>query len=235
MDQLASCVYRALIPFYAMHSSRRDPVWREPSVAGSVHVAWRLWRELMRQAGSGMRALMRRWSLLSKLREARRHQHQLSRVKRCERLDMLCHRVSDAARTGNQRELHKVVRLLCPKVPHRRLQLRAQGQLLGAQEEAALITEHMRQQFASSPSEMSAPGGPLHMMPFLEGELVDEIARLRTYKAVPRNIPPMCFWKRMASVVGPVVWRLLSHSWCSNSVSVPTSWKGSWLHFIPGG
>ena len=57
LDQLASSVYRALIPFYAMHSARRDPVWREPSVTGSVHDAWRLWRELMRQAGSGMRAL----------------------------------------------------------------------------------------------------------------------------------------------------------------------------------
>ena len=119
LDHLAECVYQTLLPFYAVNASRRDPVWRDPAVRASVHATWKIWRELMRRPGLGLRALMKRWLLVARLRHFRRQQHQLSKQKRKERLERLHQRAAVAAQHGNQRELHKIVRLLSPKAPRR--------------------------------------------------------------------------------------------------------------------
>ena len=183
LEEVPLRVWEVAARFHQVNRSEKKlPVWQLPSSRHKTSHVWQLWRELASPSGNSCRALFRRWSILTSLMKARRAQHKHSRQQRRRRMQELFDRAQTAATKGDRRELHKLVRLLSPKMPKKHLRLRHDdGRLMDTAAEVDAIKRQLQQQFASTPSTLHLSDWKVSVMPFSSEDLVCALKNLCTF------------------------------------------------------
>ena len=208
-----------------------------PSVQDQVqdYVAhgWMLWKQLQKLHGRSLLMLLRGWHLAAQLQRHRRKHRKVHRSLQRERLKQLTEQAARASRMGDQRALHKIIRLLSPKQKHTKMQLRNRsGYLMTDSEEAQHILSHMRSLYVKEAAE------PLSAMqcdglPFDESHLYQSLLDIPARKSVPPGFSESAFVKHAAAVIAPVLFKRLQTTWPNGTPLIPDKWRLSWICWIP--
>ena len=150
LDEVVSKVARQLYP----GMTHDTPPSLQAALAAHVQTGWTLWSRLHRLRGSSLRVMFRGWSIAAKLLRHRKLHRKHHRQVRRARLAQLMQQASEAAKLGDQRAVHKVIRLLAPKQTRVKLQLRnSSGYLMSDDEEALHIRQHMESLYVDKGAE----------------------------------------------------------------------------------
>ena len=96
-----------------------------PERVALIKRTWTLWSLLRKCQGKSLTSFFRAWSLVAALCLARRMHNRARRQAKRNKVEAIIQRANLAASNGDQRELFKLVRLLSPRCPRARLQLRS--------------------------------------------------------------------------------------------------------------
>ena len=198
-----------------------------------VATGWSLWIKLRKLHGRSLLMLLRGWHLAARLQLHRRRHRKIHRQVKRARLKDLMHQAALAAQKGDQRELHKLVRMLSPKQTKIKLQLRnSNGYLMTNAEESAAIQAHMNMLYVQEGAE-NLLHRHCYQIPFDEMSLYQSLLDIPPRKSVPPGFPESAFVKHAASVITPFLFAKLKTSWNNGTALVPSKWRMSWLCWIP--
>ena len=205
----------------------------QEALTSQIRTGWKLWAQLRRLHSYSLHGMFHGWSLVARLLRHRRNHRKAHRQVRRTRLASLMNEASQAAKSGDQRVLHKLVRLLSPKQKKIKLQLRnSLGYLMTDEEEAIQIRDHMYKLYVREGAEDLTPKYCQHL-PFDEVGLYQSMLDLPARKSCPPGFAASAFVKHAAAVVAPVLFRRLKVAWENNHASIPRNWRLSWLCWIP--
>ena len=209
------------------------PTWSLDPMRSYVQSGWMLWKRLRRLNGSSLWHLFSGWLLVTRLeRHKKTHRHAHRRLRRS-KLEEYISRTAVAAKNGDQRELHKLIRQLAPRHARIRMQLRGtHGFILSQEDESALIREHMTNQFVDPHAESLMLSTCKHL-PFTEMELYDALMHLPARKATPFSCADSIFIKFSAAVIASDLFSRLRSSWENAYAAIPQTWRCSWITWIP--
>ena len=140
---------------------------------------------------------------------------------------------SEAAKLGDQRALHKVIRLLAPKQTRVKLQLRnSSGYLMSDDEEALHIRQHMESLYVDKGAE-NLEDMYCSSLPFSEYDLYKSLGDLPARKASPPGFSESAFVKHASSIIAPILYGRLKINWENSQAVIPSKWRLSWLCWIP--
>ena len=199
----------------------------------AVQQGWRLWRQLQGLTQRSLTCLFRAWRLINQLSRQRRHHRAARRQRRRNQLLSFVSESAAAAARGDQRALHKLIRQLAPKQKRHRMQIRGRhGYVLSEADEIAEVQQHMYSLY------VDAEAPPLVVplcsrLPFQEVDILQAIKNLPTHKATPSNCAKSAFVKHTANILAPELHKRMSESWVDKTPVIPTSWKSSWLCWLP--
>ena len=215
----------------AAKSSRTSSLDNE--LRGLVHHGWMLHRKLKSMQGTSLRAVVLSWYYLSRILLHRRHHRRQHRIHRQRLLNQLIQEAAIASAKGRQRDLHNVVRKLSPKVRRKNMSLRGpEGQLLSRDAENEAIRAHMLASFHDSQAG-SLQAKMLANLPFAEADLLMMLRKTPARKAAPAKCCPSAFIKHAADIIAPKLYSILREEWTSTKALIPSSWRTSWLCWIP--
>ena len=225
----------ALLKYYAVSPLRTCARINKDRPARSTLTmrTWSLWNLLRKCRGRDLTRLFQAWSIVTALLRARREHCKARRLAKRAKIEDVLSRAGLAAEKGDQRELFKLVRLISPRAPRSRLQLRSSsGALQSEAAECEDISSFMRQQYYDE-NALPIQARFCNHLPFEEPQLLEQLIRIPVNKAVPgESVPGLCC-KRLAHVYAPVLFHKLRNEWAGSIPAIPVPWCTSWLHFIP--
>ena len=184
LDEVVSKVAKQLYP----GMTHDTPPSLQAALAAHVQTGWTLWSRLHRLRGSSLRVMFRGWSIAAKLLRHRKLHRKHHRQVRRARLAQLMQQASEAAKLGDQRALHKVIRLLAPKQTRVKLQLRnSSGYLMSDDEEALHIRQHMESLYVDKGAE-NPEDKYCSSLPFSEFDLYKSLGDLPARKNLLRLV-----------------------------------------------
>ena len=194
---------------------------------------WKIWRRIQAIQVLSLQGLFRAWSLIILLwRHRRHHRNQRRQIKRRQISSFIAESAAAAAR-GDQRTLHKIVRMMAPKQVRKRMQLRSDsGRLLSELEEGELLREHMQKLYVDP----EAPPIQVHRcgsLPIYEADILLSLQNLPMRKATPRCCTASAFVKFTAAILAPYLYAQLCRNWVDKIPSIPLSWRTSWVCWLP--
>ena len=228
-------VRKAAILHYGVKASPRtsSSCKIEDAMRPHVFLGWKLWKQLQLLGTHTLKDLFRGWYLavaLSKHRLRHRQSHRLHKRRQMNEYIALS---ATAADTGNQRELHKIIRALATKQVAVKMQLRRQdGLIMSHSEEVIAVKDHMQMTFVDCDA-MSLELSGCNIVPFSESELLYRLQLLPTHKATPKIHAESAFVKFSASVLAPILYDKIQRSWTGSIPAIPESWRTSWLTWLP--
>ena len=171
--------------------------------ASARHV-WRLYAHMKRARVATVGRLLQQWRFAAAFERASRALREQSRQLKRIAFQNKLGKAEAAARVGDQRTLHGIVRSLTPA--HRKLfsRLRNQdGKLLSKVEEAQALADQGRATYALFP-DLPLTGSLTQDLNITDEEVVTQFRVIKAGKAVPGHIAPAGMWKLCADCLGPI-------------------------------
>ena len=201
-------------------------------MADQVLRGWRLWKTLQSLRYRGLHDLFRAWVLVKRLLQHRRYHRAARRHRRRKQLVSFVQASAVAAEQGNQRELHRIIRMLAPKQKRQRLHLRdSNGFLLCGDDEDEAVRAHMTNLYVDEHAQELELQRCSHI-PFTETDLRGSLANLPAHKATPAVCAKSIFVKFAASVIAPELYARIRRAWEGSIPLIPSSWRSSWVHWL---
>ena len=175
----------------------------------SARRTWQLYKEFKApRIAAGLR-VWKKWFAYARFRRASQALRAQSRQLKKEALLNKLAEAEQAAATGNQRVLHRIVRSLAPPSFHIVSRLRdSQGRLMSKPEELQRALTYAKETFAKHPDQLVVP--PLSQDLVVSDDAVQrELKRLGATKAVPKDTAPAAAWKLCHQSIGQVLGQAL--------------------------
>ena len=156
-----------------------------------------------------------------------------ARQARTMRLRSIMQDAEHASRSGDLRQLYKIIRALAPKSQRNRVQIHdAQGHVLGPIAEMKELVGHFTKLFAPTNrlQPVTVPSAP---EPFTAEVIEDKLRQVRCGISVPPNCAPSACWKAVSDLAAPTLMRIANDHFCGLPATVPSLWADCWLSLLP--
>ena len=194
---------------------------------------WHHHYQLKKLAGQRLPTILAAWFHVCRFQNLTRAQRRFAKLLRKQRFEAIVQQAELAAAQHNTKKLFDIINRFSPKAPKRKIQLRNDmGVLATPAEEQTIFAEYVRETWAGpqlTPRLCTVPPG----VPFSVRELEMALAKIPISKAVAPGCAPGPIWSSHASLVAPMLHRLLTNWWSTCTPWIPHAWRAGWLIFIP--
>ena len=227
LDQISNKLFDATLKTFGTASTQV-----ETPGALLVQSKWHHWSLARSFADVSMKNVFLSWFHFSKFSVQDRAHRRFAKQRRHARITEMLAEAKAAYKHHDSFRLYNVVKLLSPKQPRKRIHLRKQtGSFMNPVEETAEYCRFIAETWQ---------GEPLHLdpiactdVPFTCDELMYELARIPTKKAVAPPYAPAVTWRSQAPTLAALIYPLLRDWWCRDVPWIPQSWRDGWTTFLP--
>ena len=195
---------------------------------------WRLrqtLRDLLPTARTSERALFRAWQCRAALQAHQRTLRRMCRARKRQRFDQMLS-VAAAAMPGLQR-VHQALQVFAPKVPRRKLQLRAaNGMPLCIADTVTEIRDYYATLFSQSVPQLALPAPPSPLQITSE-EFCTALHNLSSNKALPPAEAPAMLWKLAAETLTMKLLPQVNHWLRHMHLPPPDEWHIADICLLP--
>ena len=232
MDTINTLILNIGYKYYPKSRQHRPAYFQSQQVQKVVRTRWQHLAEMRKYSRFGLPKLFLFWKHFAKFRALRRAANKASRTARRDRVDGLLCEAEHFARMNNVHRLYKIVRLLAPKQPCKKVQIYDKdGLMLSNTQEAAAIHDHFCQIFQGG--QVVAPWTcSTGVAQFTYEELLTAMKSIPINKATPPHMAPGAVWKAAAEGLADVLHRFLGDLWGGPRPLVPQSWRDGWLALL---
>ena len=190
--------------------------------SSSVRQLWAL-RHVLRQhtAGSCMSSVLSRWRVVAQMQRLSRQLHKQQRDKRRQKVDQVL----------NADSVYRAARILTPKQPRKRLQLRTkEGSLQDPAREFQCLVDYFSELYAGVPQ--TPVPLPFDVRFSLE-EVETALHKLAPRKVLPAGHAPAVLWRGAAKDIAPCLRQGFEDACKQGSTALPDAWNISDLVLLP--
>eukprot|EP00435_Cladocopium_sp_Y103_P001309 s3830_g1.t1 len=240
-DQLTSAtelnvdtLHNTLLPiFQAAFSTSPCAEVAPGDISQHIKNKWQAKSSLRALRGTELVRVFQAWHLCARYLFLKRTQQRVALQDRQRRFADLCIEVERSAAQHDAFGMFQVINRYTPRRLAMRVRLRtADGHIADQHTSHDLLVKFVASQWDGP----SAPGRPLDVIPgvpFSLVELENAIAHIPVTKSVAPGCVPGVVWRHFAPVLAPELYHWLTFWWSQSPPYIPSSWKDSWLVFIP--
>ena len=201
---------------------RREPQQLSvPDNSPSVRQLWAFRHELRRTAGSYMQSILSRWRVVAQIQRLGRQLHKQQRDKRRQKIDQVL----------SAESVYRAARILTPKQPRKRLQLRTkEGSLQDPTREFHCLVDYFSALYAGIPQTPLPLPSDVH---FSLDEVESALHKLAPRKVLPAGHAPAVLWRGAAKDIAPCLRQGFEEACKQGSTTLPDAWNISDLVLLP--
>ena len=166
----------------------------------------------------------------------RKAMRQYAKHKRKQKRAQVLQTARRAANAKDQFELYQHIRSLAPKMPHKRVQLRASnGSMLTPAESADAIRDWLHELYQEASPQTDDASTPTFddLWHFTECDLRRALQQLKAPKALAPAYAPAVFWRTFAAEAAQTLFPVIMQMLHDSPSHLPTEWGAGFLSFIP--
>ena len=209
-------------------------IYAQPQYKASARHTWDLYARLKLPGRATIANVWAKWRLLTAFRRASKALTHQSKILKRAFYDQQIEEAESAAKRGDQRTLHMIVKRLAPRSHKTVSRLQdPQGRLLGAAAEMQAIMQHGQSTFASLPdiASLLLPSRPLQVAPH---KLQQELRALKLRKAVPQHIAPAAVWRQCSHCLGACLAQALTQHFSPPAQQpLQADWRDCYIRWLP--
>ena len=207
-------------------------IYAQPQYKASARHTWDLYARLKQPGRATLANVWAKWRLLIAFRRASKALTRQSKILKRAFYDQQIDEAESAAKKGDQRTLHMIVKRLAPRSHKAVSRLQdPQGRLLGATAEMQAIMQHGQSTFASLPdiTSLLQPSQPLYIAPHKL-----ELRALKLRKAVPQHIAPAAVWRQCSHCLGACLAQALTQHFSPPAQRpLQADWRDCYIRWLP--